>query len=215
MKHSSYKLVYPGLLIFSILFWWFAFSYPVKTKTIQFTIEDHSILSIEGSSSVNSFYCGCEEQFQQYCCSLNEQENSSTIFFENTLLEVDTKSFDCGGKIINRDMQTALKAKKYPKIRITLQEVVLAEPGLFQKVCEDWINLKALTTITIAGISQPVYLNIKAKELQSKQYRFIGSKDLLMSDFGIDPPKPMMGLIKVDDNITIHLDFIVKVLDGV
>jgi len=212
MKYLPSKSGILPLLCLGILFGWFAFSFPVKTKTLQFTIDDASTLSIEGSSSVNSFNCGCEEDFKQYCCSLNEQDNSSTIHFVNTELEVKARSFDCGGKVINRDMQSALKSKKHPNIKIALQEVVLAKPGLFQRVCDEWITLKAKTEITIAGTSQLVELNIRAKELQSKQYRFMGSKELLMTDFGIEPPRPMMGLIKVHDEITINLDFVVTVL---
>ena len=201
-----------ALSILALLFFWTAFTFPKKNKNINYSIDPSSSLIIEGSSNINSFYCKCEEEFQEYCCSLKEDENSTKLIFENTALEVKTRSFDCGSRPISKDMWKTLRSQQYPYIRIVLQEAVPNRPGDLQKICKEWVPFKVKTMITIAGTERTVQLDVVAKELQKDQYRFSGAKDLLMSDFGIDPPKAVLGLIKVNDRITIDLDLMIDVI---
>ena len=54
---------------------------------------------------------------------------------------------------------------------------------------------------------------IQAKKIDGLQFRFKSTKSLKMTDYGMAPPRPMLGLIKVKDQIVLDLDLTVSVLE--
>lgn len=178
-----------------------------------FVIEDASELNLRGSSNVNTFtcLCLCYEKNRSHSLQLRSNPGSRTVEFDRTGLRLTTHDLDCGHKGINTDLYRTLKADKYPSITIELLRA--QETGASLTETKGWVNVKAMTAITIAGVRREVPMEIRAQHMGSSQFRFVGSRDILMSDFRLDPPKPMMGLIKVRDNITINLDLTIRVVD--
>ncbi len=74
---------------------------------------------------------------------------------------------------------------------------------------ENWTQFKARTTVTIAGVDKRVELQVKARKLKNSSFQFAAATDLNLTDFKLEMPRPLMGMIKVNDKITIHLDLIV------
>ena len=64
--------------------------------------------------------------------------------------------------------------------------------------------MKPTGTLTVAGVERPIELVLDVKE-QSGALHVSGSRDLLMTDFGIKPPTMFMGMLKTDDKITIRI----------
>jgi hypothetical protein len=62
--------------------------------------------------------------------------------------------------------------------------------------------------LTIAGTERLVSLTVQGQQRANGAYQATGSLPLLMSDFGIDPPTAMLGLIKAHDEITVRFKLI-------
>ncbi|MCF8247932.1 MAG: hypothetical protein K9J37_22410 [Saprospiraceae bacterium] len=175
-----------------------------------FSIGKKSVLKLEGKTNLNRFTCGCSEIFQPQRFLIAQADGSLGFNFSLATLKLKIKSLDCGNILINKDLQKALHASEHTHITIELKCV---EQGKCNHLTEfkDWVKLKALTKITLNGISKEYWLSIAAMKSSPNQYRFIGTKTLNMTDFCVAPPMAMFGMIKVEDAITINLDLDVTV----
>lgn len=172
--------------------------------TIQ--IEEGSRLFIEGTSNINSFECLCKDQFGTRKARALIDDDGRKVTFMQTSLSLKTQTLDCDNSKINRDLCDALKADEYPNIVITLHEATV-QGGLDG---EGWADITAVATLTITDQSRRVPLSVKGKRLSGNRFRFVSVKELKMTDFGIEPPTALFGLIKVRDKIKINFDLIVK-----
>jgi hypothetical protein len=176
-----------------------------------YRISKKSVLKLDGKTNVNGFTCGCGETFQPQQFVVEQAADGGLgLNFQMATLNLRIKSLDCGNALMNKDLQKALHASEHPNITIELKKVTQDKCNRLSEL-KDWVQLKALTKITLNGISKEYWLNITAKKLAPNQFRFIGSKTLNMSDFNVKPPVAMMGMIKVQDAITINLDLDVTV----
>ncbi|MCB0626848.1 MAG: hypothetical protein KDC43_23765 [Saprospiraceae bacterium] len=176
----------------------------------EYTITDASKLFLEGTSNVTDFTCNCQESFSPSSFQVQRQAEGRIASFRNTKLKLQSKKLDCGQKAMNKDMYSTLKADEFPYITIELLQA--KQPtGLRLGECDDWVPMDVQMAITIAGVRQVQWINVKGLQKGRQDFSFQGSKELLMSSFGLTPPRPLLGLIKVDDAITIHLDLAVKV----
>ncbi|MBT8326816.1 MAG: YceI family protein [Bacteroidia bacterium] len=182
-----------------------------KSVRLNYSIDDSSKLILSGTSNVSDYQCDCNELIQTEKEVLFEVCND-TFTFTNALLELKTKSFDCGLGIITGEMHSALKAKRHPKITVQLLSVDLSNNTNFLADQNKSYTTSGKAKITIAGNSKVVNLIIKAKKLSNQQYHFSGTKHLKMTDFNIVPPTPAMGLIRVANEVEIELDLKARTL---
>lgn len=179
--------------------------------TVQYTIVSQSQLYLEGSTNVNKFTCDYANPFMKGVLQLESTPDGRLVRFKNAILGFEVERFDCHNKLMNKDLYKALKSEQHPEVKIQLLDIRQEAKQEIQN-CADWVTIQANTLITISGVSKTVTMPIKAKKINSKQYQFSACQDLLMTDFGITPPAPFFGTIKVRDKITIHLIFLVEVL---
>lgn len=175
-----------------------------------FDITSASMLAIEGTSNVKDFTCECRKDFPEKPMRIQMSEDGRAIKFSNTYIKVPTTSLDCGGRGINRDMHKTLKAEDFPYIRIELKEAQVAseESGLYQ--LGKWTDLSAMAEITLAGVKKRLPMEVTAQRISSNLFQFKSSEHLTMTAFGIDPPRPLLGLIQVHDDIQINLDLYIQ-----
>ena len=65
----------------------------------------------------------------------------------------------------------------------------------------------ALGWLTIAGVEKELTLDLKV-ERQGSALSVTGVTDLLMTDFGITPPKAMLGMLKTNPKVRIQIDLL-------
>ncbi len=179
----------------------------VSIGETSFYIDAGSRLTIEGSSNVNKFTCACNEQFPKSTLRFDLLEGGKSARFSNAGLNIRTKSLDCGNSQMNKDMYKTLRADQHPNIRIDLTRAQLQEATALS--ANEWTTLKATSSLTIAGVSKPVVFDVKAKRIAPDRIRLTTAREVLMTDFGIDPPTAMLGLIKVNNTIRINMDLTV------
>lgn len=193
------------LLLLSVVFLSYRYSY----RSGAFTIDPTSRLRLEGATNINQFACNCEENLPAGTYKIVEDAHPYLLRLEKTALKLSIQSLDCGRKAINKDLQKALLAEEHPYIRIELLSLRLPEPEETTPA-NSWANIPVQTRITLAGVSRPLHLSVAAKATGENEYHLQSQTKVAMTDFGVDPPKPMLGMIKVKDEITIHFDLIVR-----
>lgn len=178
----------------------------VKMQHVRFL--ESSELYIKGSSNVNQFTCHCKQELYPIQLDVSFNPDDQLARFAGARLDLTTRTLDCGNRGMNRDMYKTLQAETHPEISIQLRAVRQLE-GYSPILCDEWVPLLASAYLTIAGERRIVHLDVQGRQEPGGHYRFLSELSINMTDFGIDPPTAMLGLVQVDNEIIIHLDLYV------
>ncbi|WP_026452421.1 YceI family protein [Aequorivita capsosiphonis] len=165
-------------------------------KTVQ--ILENSELSISGDTNISGFGCEFNTFYMEAYNEIRYNKVGDNIIFKNAVLSLKNEGFDCGSKGINKDFHSLLNTKEYPKITLELTEINLI----------DGDKSKACVKITIAGKEKGYIVPIAI--ITEPTHRFIGELKLDIRDFGLKPPKKMLGLIVIKEEIEIDFNLVAK-----
>jgi polyisoprenoid-binding protein YceI len=101
---------------------------------------------------------------------------------------------------LDKNMHKALKVEQNPDITFRLLRFEAGQGGA----------LKGVGMLRIAGVEREVTLNLKTQR-QGSTLTVTGKVDLLMTDYGITPPKAMLGMLKTDPKVTITFETVLSV----
>lgn len=160
-------------------------------ETADIHIKKGSHISISGSSNVNRFTCHYTTEIAPGCQEITYDYISGRFLLKDATIHLESKSFDCGGKLINRDFNELMKSDEYPFIEINFKEI---------EVIKD--NFIVYTEIEIADEVNQCSFTIT----KPNNYNYMGNLELNIEDFGMKAPKKLLGAIKVDPNIVINFD---------
>jgi hypothetical protein len=168
----------------------------------QVQLRDSSKLSIKGKSNVNEFTCESEHELQKDSLDYAYTVSGDTVQVSGVNLNLEIDQFDCGKRAINRDFKSTLKYKEFPFIQIILNELVVSDSTSL-------IPKEAKVTIRIAGVERHYTVPLNSFSSSEESFTVGGNKILRMTDFGLEPPTPMFGLIKVEDELDIQFDLVI------
>jgi polyisoprenoid-binding protein YceI len=97
---------------------------------------------------------------------------------------------------LDKNMWKALKTTEYPEIVFKLTKLD-GKPGA----------LRAIGLLKVAGVEKEVAFALKAAA-NASTITVIGDVPLLMTDYGIAPPKALMGMLKTDPKITVTFEIV-------
>ena len=173
---------------------------------ISYSVSKNSWMILSGTTNVNSFECLSEKGIYGVIPRTNSEPGDNRINFSDTHLLVKVNSFDCKNPYITRDMHNSLGGDRNSNIEIKLFDTKLLD----EHSGESNRNFKANAVITVNDQSNIIELIIDWHQSGPFEYHFEGKADLAMSDFGITPPSPALGLVKVNDKITVHFSYTVQ-----
>ncbi len=165
-------------------------------KSAKVDILSTSHIAIQGSTNVNSFSCIYKNEIQLSDNVVNYFIEESQIKLKDTELLLSTSAFDCGNKGMNKDFKSLLNAEKYENIKIKVLSIIPDNDCVY-----------VIADIKISGFTKEYKFIVNASDDGS----FKGSLDLNICDFGMKPPTKMLGLVKVDETITIDFDVSFKI----
>ncbi|MCB0588992.1 MAG: YceI family protein [Phaeodactylibacter sp.] len=183
-----------------------------RPAVLSYRILHASKLFLEGTTNVNTFICKCDcvQSLPTLQFEMDVKKEGQEAIFEEAQLNIRTKDLDCGNRGMNKDLHETLKAGEYPSIGITILEAGLL-PDEKLACGEEWAHITTRARLTVAGVGRNVLLRVKARQTSPETYRFQSQYTIKMTDFDIEPPTAMLGLIKVNDEIEIHFDLTVAV----
>lgn len=97
---------------------------------------------------------------------------------------------------IDKNMHKALKATEHAEIRFTLRTLEKAGDAY-----------KATGALMIAGVEKEVVLDLQVQP-KGNGLAVTGGTGLVMTDYGVTPPKAMMGMIKTDPKVQIKIELL-------
>src|SRR5688572_9489061 len=120
---------------------------------------------------------------------------------EVTMGVVNLKS---GKKAMDEFMHETLKVKDHPRIKYVLKELKAQS----RKAGEP-LKFDSKGDLTVAGVTKPIDMVVTLVP-EGNKLKATGSKQLKMTDFGMKPPAPALGLglIKTGDDVTVTFEWL-------
>jgi hypothetical protein len=161
-----------------------------SAKPISLLIEPNTIIidrleiEILGNSTVGKYTCS------------NSLSYRDTIYLNSNIKnslksEISMGNFECGNRIMNKDLKTTVKANKFPKSTVIITNI---KPFGTNYKCS--LNFR-ITDKTLS------YQNLILKNTKES---LEGSMAVNFSDIALEPPTKMGGIIKVKDEFVIHFN---------
>ena len=113
-------------------------------------------------------------------------------------LTVAVRALDCANRGMTTELHRALRdTGRAPAYVIGAFEMRDGEGG-------DTVAVRATGTLTVAGVSRPIVLLVRSRRRSDGVLEAAGSVPLLMTDYGVTPPRAMLGLVRARDALEIH-----------
>jgi polyisoprenoid-binding protein YceI len=102
---------------------------------------------------------------------------------------------------LDKNMHKALKVQQFADITFRLTRLEKRADGQ---------GFTGIGTLTVAGVAKEVALDLTLQK-QNGALAVKGELALLMTDYGITPPKAMLGMLKTDPKVTITIETVLTV----
>ncbi len=126
-------------------------------------------------------------------------KRESALFFKEVLLSVEVSQFDCHHKFITADLRKTLKYQQYPNLKIHF--ISMEDPTAVNQ----GHTVKGIVDIELAGVVRRMELVYTVNNQHEKFLDLTGSRQMHFSDFKLEPPKKMAGLIKINQDILVKV----------
>jgi hypothetical protein len=172
---------------------------------ITFTPDPDSKIWIEGRSNVNQFSCEAGN-YQGEAVLLNQSPDETDMQADEQVkleLQIPVRSFECGRSRMNRDLYNALRSEEFLYIEFEFSNARnITENG---DVPNSYI-LEISGILTVAGISREINFKADGYILEDGRLRAVGQKEILMTDYDVEPPTGLLGLVRAENELTVHFD---------
>jgi len=164
-----------------------------------------SQLFISGKTNVNSFVCSIDKYCGRDTLELQEGGPNSRPVFLKGHVGLDASSFSCGMQMMTNDFGKTIKSKQYPQITIDFRS--------FERVprydCDEEI-LKGVLAISLAGMTRTFEMDCTLEAKPSGHFHLKGQRDFQFSDFKLEAPTRMMGMIKVQETLNVRFHLVLQ-----
>jgi polyisoprenoid-binding protein YceI len=123
--------------------------------------------------------------------------------FTRSRMTVPVRSFDCGSKPISKDFWKTLKAETYPEMNIdfiSLQNVYFKNNS----------HIDGVVDITLAGVTTRYTIKYFVIVKNNGTVLLQGTHAVNFSDFQLEAPKKLNGLIKVKEALKVDFNLLLK-----
>lgn len=180
-----------------------------KSGTLRLPVRADSKVWLEGSSNVRDWTCKATALEALIAVDASSVDSHDNAAIARSLRGVDVivpvRGLKCGDRHMEANMYDALKAPKPPAIGY-----IVADFEITPSVTGDNLTVEAIGRMTVAGAERPVRMTVKTENLPDGTRRARGTVPILMTDFGIVPPRPWFGVLRTADKVLIHFEIFVS-----
>ena len=157
---------------------------------------------VTGTSTLHDW----EETAEQKSGSI-ALDNTGELPKINTLkFTVEAESLKSGKGAMDKNTYKALNTKKYKQIVFSMKSVKSISPVVS---VSNRYKVVATGDLTIAGSTKTIDLPFNMT-INGNKVMLEGKKALKMTDYGVEPPKALLGTITTGDDIEVHFNTVWK-----
>jgi len=120
-------------------------------------------------------------------------------------VEIPVTSLAGGTREMDEKMHEALKAKTHPTMTYRLESVTI--PARQTAHTDDTggsVTIDTTGVLVVAGAERTVNMPMRVRWLSDHRLEISGDTSLRMTEFGIDPPRAMLGMLRTGDEVHVH-----------
>ena len=194
---------YKTMLVFLLPLMMIAASRGPQTTTVRWAVQQNSNLNVHGSSNVNRFSCTIKSI--GLCDTLNVTGTPGSSVALKGCIKMDVMSFDCHNGLIQKDLRKTLKAEEYPKM--TIRFLSLKKMPTLTHQLE---HITGWVEVELAGAKKVMEINYAFQTNTAGQILLNGGRKFRFSDFSLEPPRKMAGLVKIRDEFDVQFQLVLK-----
>jgi hypothetical protein len=175
-----------------------------SASAIRLRLDPTSEVSIEGTSSMHAFHCKTNKIMAYVDVDPGYTKDLTKIArpIASVKVNIVVRTLTCGNGQMDKNMYSTLDADKNPIIKYTMSGYDIldgsAKPSAFVA--------KTTGTLVISGQEKVISMKINAERLSDGKATAQGEENVLMTDFGIQPPSFMFGTLKVGNEIKVKFN---------
>lgn len=177
-----------------------------KSVLTRWVISNGCSLKVDGSTNVNKFSCAISNYGQPDTILVSRTGGASIPLTGYMMLDV--QQFDCKNAVMTADLRKTLKSKTYPKMIIRFLSL-----GKYPESGPRPFLTKGMVMIELAGVNKKFEVDYKIVSTDRNFINMVGSQKVHFSDFNIDPPTKLGGMIKTNDALSVEFNLKIKVLN--
>jgi polyisoprenoid-binding protein YceI len=175
---------------------------------VRYQASPGSKFKIDGTSTVHDWTveCGIAAGFIEFESDavLDPAKPVNGEVKAKVEVTIGARNLKSGKKAMDDFMHEALKVKDNPQIKYVLKELKAQD----RKAGEP-LKFDSKGDLTVAGVTKPIDMVVTLTP-EGNKLKATGSKQLKMTDFGMKPPAPALGLglIKTADEVTVTFEWL-------
>lgn len=165
----------------------------VGAQAVRIDLLPGSTVALRGRTTVGSWSCTVDDAFALVSASAGD-------VLRDALVRLPASGIRCGSDGMERDLRRALRADRHPWIEMRSLRASLTGDAI--------ASIDAV--LEVGGAARPVSAAVHYT-VTAERIRLRGALPMRMSDFGIEPPRALLGLVRAHDEVTVEYDVIVAV----
>ena len=178
----------------------------LHAQSVRLAVGPESKLWIEGGSNLHDWSCKASsiEAAIEVDESFVKTPTAAPTSLKKVQVKVPVRNLKCGNGKMDNNLYKALKADDTPEI-----SYILATFDVVPGAEKDSFTVKTVGALTVAGTERTVNMDVTAARLPDGGVRAEGTLPLLMTDFGVKPPRALLGTLRTDNKITVKFSLLV------
>lgn len=173
----------------------------VAASAVRVPVARDSRLWLEGSSNVRDWTCRATEMD----ASIEADMSTPNPVVRRVVVNVPVRTLKCGDRHMEAHLYTALKAPPSPETSF-----ITARFDRLPPVSTTGELVETAGRLSIAGVERTVTMSVRSERLSDGSYRARGTVPMLMTDFGIKPPRPWRGILRTADKVLVQFEIFVR-----
>lgn len=161
---------------------------------------ENSEVNIWGTSNVTDYQCILHDLTNNSDLQIKSTTEDRLIHLQNATITLNCNGFNCDNSPMTRDFLKAIKASQHPQIFIEFLRFELNH-DIHEKHLQK--NATASIAVTLAGVRKQYDLTLDSLQFAMDNVTVKGQKDIKMTDFDIEPPTALFGMVKASEVVTI------------
>jgi polyisoprenoid-binding protein YceI len=177
--------------------------------TLRVPVRADSRLWLEGSSNVRDWTCSATSMEALIDMDARTMDSQDLQVVARSIrgvnVKVPVRMLKCGDRHMEANMYSALKAPKPPAV-----SYIIAKFDAVPQIAADGVTMEVAGRMSMAGVERAVQMTVATERMRDGTRRARGSVPILMSDFGITPPRPWMGILRTADKVLVQFEIFVS-----
>jgi polyisoprenoid-binding protein YceI len=167
-----------------------------QAQSLTYTTTDNSHIIVSGTSTLHDWELRSSTLMSEAVFSTGNGETIESL--ESVMMILETSTLESDRSRLENLAHEEMDAGNHPEITFRS-----AGNGRIQRD-GDAYRVTAPGDLTIAGVTRQVSVEATCINTADEMLVCTGTRDLLMTDFGIDPPTLMLGTIRTADEVTVE-----------